>query len=47
LFGRGIERAGFFRFHQRDLGSDGTVVLVWTISDSGDGSLVIEPTADR
>ena len=36
-----------FRFHQQDLGSDGTVVLVWTIGDSGDGTLVIEPTTDR
>ena len=41
------KRPGCFRFHQQDLGSDGTLVLVWTISDPGDGTLVIEPTADR
>jgi hypothetical protein len=44
MFGRGVETTGGFRFHQQDLGSDGAVVLVWTISDSGDGTLVIEPT---
>jgi hypothetical protein len=47
LFGRVSKRSGVFRFHQQDLGSGGTVVLVWTISDSGDGTLVIEPAADR
>jgi hypothetical protein len=47
LFGRGVETSGAFRFHQQDLGSGGTVVLVWTISVSGDGTLVIEPAADR
>jgi len=36
-----------FRFHQQELGSGGTAVLVWTIIDSGDRTLVIEPTADR
>jgi hypothetical protein len=47
VLGRGVETSGVFRFHQQDLGSDGTLVLVWTISDPGDGTLVIEPTADR
>lgn len=47
MFGRGVEMSGVFRFHQRDLASDGTVVLVWTIRDCGDGTLVIEPDADR
>jgi len=47
MFGSGVEMSGVFRFHQRDLGSDGTVVLVWTIRDCGDGTLVIEPDADR
>ena len=46
LVGRGVETSGGFRFHQQDLGS-GTVVLVWTISDPGDGTLVIEPTAEH
>lgn len=47
MFGRVVETAGVFRFHQQDLGSTGAVVLVWAISDSGDGTLVIEPTTDR
>ena len=38
VFGRGVETSGVFRFHQQDLGSDGTLVLAWTISDSGDGT---------
>ena len=46
-FGRGVETSEVFRFHQQELGSGGTAVLVWTIIDSGDRTLVIEPTADR
>jgi hypothetical protein len=46
MFGRGVETSGVFRFLQRDLGADGTAVLVWAISESGDGTLVIDTPVD-
>ncbi len=43
LIGTGARTAEAVRFHQKEIGSAGDEVLVWTIVDRGDGRLVAEP----
>jgi len=45
LVGTGARTAGAVQFHQKEIGSAGDEVLVWTIVDRGNGRLVAEPPA--
>jgi hypothetical protein len=43
LIGTGAMTGGAVHFHQKEIGSAGDEVLVWTILERGDGRLVAEP----
>ena len=45
LIGTGARTVDAVRFHQKDNGSAGEEVLVWTIVAEGNGRLVAEPPA--